>query len=234
LLESSLLAGVAGIAGFMIALYAMDALLALAPQNLPRTEEIRVDVPVILFLVTCSTMVTFIFGLVPASQASRVNLNEALKQGGRKGLLGGGSNRLRNALVVTEIALSLVLTVGAGLLFRSFIELSKVDLGFRPENLVVMSTSVAAKDSEAVKRATYFFRDLLPELRKIPGVQSAGAVMGLPAGKRESEGPYLVEGRPQAEISLGNTQCGLSSDDTRVFRDNEDASLAGPRLRREG
>jgi putative ABC transport system permease protein len=180
LAESALIAGLAGIAGFLIATYAMDALLALAPQNLPRVDEIRLDKQVALFAVACAVLSTFLFGLLPALQSSRLDLNEALKQGGQKGLLGGGSPRLRNALVIAEIALSLMLTASAGLLFRSFISLSHVDMGFRPQRLLVMSTSVAAKDENSVKKATYYFRDLLQELRTIPGVQSAAAVMGLP------------------------------------------------------
>ncbi len=176
----------------------MDALLALAPQNLPRVDEIRLDNQVALFTLACAVLSTFLFGLLPALQSSRLDLNEALKQGGQKGLLGGGSPRLRNALVISEIALSLMLTASAGLLFRSFISLSHVDMGFRPERLLVMSTSVAAKDENSVKKATYYFRDLLQELRTIPGVQSAAAVMGLPTGKRTSDGAYSVKGRPNA------------------------------------
>jgi putative ABC transport system permease protein len=198
LIESALLAGIAGMAGFLVAMYATDALLALAPRNLPRAGEIRLDLAVVLFMAACAALATFLFGLVPALQASRVDLNEALKQGGQKGLLGGGSHRLRNGLVVLEIALSLLLTVSAGLLFRSFVSLTEVDMGFRPERLLVMNTSVAAKDDAAVKRATYYFRDLLPQLRSIPGVQSAAAVMGLPTGKRTSDGSYSIEGRSDA------------------------------------
>jgi putative ABC transport system permease protein len=202
LVESALLAGLAGIAGFIIAMYATDALLAFAPQNLPRADEIRLDMPVILFMAASAGLATFLFGLIPALQASRVDLNEALKQGGQKGMLGGGSHRLRNALVIAEIAISLMLTVSAGLLFRSFVSLTNVDMGFRPEHLLVMSTSVAAKDEESVKRATYYFRDLLRDLRSIPGVQSAAAVMGLPTGKRTSDGAYSIEGRsPAASLS---------------------------------
>jgi predicted permease len=205
LVESALIAGLAGILGFLIAMYATDALLALAPRNLPRADEIRLDLPVALFMLACSAVATFLFGLVPALQASRVDLNEALKQGGQKGFVGRGSHRLRSALVIAEIALSLVLTAGAGLLFRSFVSLTKVDMGFRPEKLIVMNTSVAAKNDESVKRATFYFRDLLPQLRGIPGVQSAAAVMGLPTGRRSSDGAYSIEGRP-GEKSLSAMQ----------------------------
>ncbi|HYP05378.1 MAG TPA: FtsX-like permease family protein, partial [Bryobacteraceae bacterium] len=143
--------------------------------------------------------------------ASRIDLNQALRQGGQKGVLGSmHAPRMRNALVVSEVALSLVLTVAAGLLFRSMTTLEAVDLGFTPEQLIVMHTSVAAKEDAAVQKATYFYRDVLPQIRVIPGVEAAAGVMGLPAGKRGSNGAYDIEGRALSDSLSQRPKAGFN------------------------
>ncbi|MBC7926250.1 MAG: ABC transporter permease, partial [Bryobacteraceae bacterium] len=196
LVESAVLAVLAASIGAGIGIYGTDLLVTLAGQNLPRADEVRVDLAMLVFVILCSAACVFVFGLVPALQASRIDLNHALRQGNQKGVLGGmRSQGMRNALVVAEIALSLVLAVGAGLLFRTMTALADVDLGFQPDQLVVMNTSVAAKDDGAVRKAAYFYRDLLPQLRTVPGVEAAAGVMGLPAGKKGSNGSYMIEGR---------------------------------------
>ncbi len=196
LVESAVLAVLAGGAGVLIGAYGTDLLAALAGQNLPRIDEVRMDGAVLLFVTLCSAGCVLLFGVAPALQASRSDVNQALRKGSQKGVLGGArSHRMRNALVIAEIGLSLVLTVGAGLLFRTITGLASVHLGFEPEHLIVMSTSVAAKDDAEVRKAAHFYRNLLPQLRAVPGVVAAAGVMGLPEGKRGSNGAYEIEGR---------------------------------------
>ena len=226
LIESSLLACLAGIAGFAVAVYVTEALLALAPVNLPRAHAIAVDGNVAVFLALVCMLAVFVFGLAPALQASRVDLNEALKQGGQRGLLGGRTGKLRNALVVAEIAMSFVLIIGAGLLFRSFIAMTEADMGFRPERLLAMSTSVPTKDLKAAKDAPEYFTRLTQELRTIPGVKAAAAVMGLPTGKRGSNGAYELEGRPAASSLAAMPNAGF-----RVITPGYFETMATPMLR---
>ncbi len=199
LAESLILSLCASAAGFGIAAFLVDALIILAPKNLPRLDEIHLDLVVAGFTFIAALMTTLVFGLIPALQTSNIDLNEAIKQSGQRSSHSGKSSRTRNALVVVEIALSLVLMIGAGLLFRSFVSLMDVEMGFRPEKLLVMSTSVPSKDLDSVKKATLYFENLNRQLQSIPGVQSAAGVMGLPTGNRNSNGAYQIEGRKQYE-----------------------------------
>ena len=192
--ESAVLSILGAAAGVLIALFGMEALVALAPANVPRITAVRVDATVLLFTLTISLVASVLFGLAPALHASRVDLNEALKQSGGRAVT-GSSNRLRSALVVAEIALSVVLLSGAVLLIKSFQKLTRTELGFRPQQILVMRTSVPASDAASRERATQFFDRLLPELRGTPGVTAAGAVFGLPS-RRLSNGGYSIEGRP--------------------------------------
>ena len=195
LIESSILALIGALGGILIAIAGVDALVALAPENTPRLEHVRVDARVLLFALALGLLASLIFGAVPAWQASRVDLNSALKQGMGKGVLGGASHRLRGALVIAELAVSLVLALGAGLLFRGFLALNQEELGFETSQRLVMYAHFPAQGLSAHLKAVSFFRDLLPQLKAIPGVTSAASVMGLPAGKYGSNGAYQIEGR---------------------------------------
>jgi len=168
----------------------------LAPPNLPRLSDIHVDVWVLGFTLCVSLIASVLFGLAPALQASRVDLNDALKQGTR-GNMGGGAGRLRGALVVVEIAVSMVLLVGAGLLIRSFNRLSSVDLGFRTDHLLVMQTSLPGQDLAAARRSNAVYGNVAREMASIPGVLSASAAMGLAGGPTRSNGGYHLENGPQ-------------------------------------
>jgi len=137
LTESCVLAGLAGLAGLLLASTLVRALVALSPADLPGIEGLRMDRPVLLFALGLSLLSTVLFGLVPALHGSRLNLSGALKQGGSKATGTRASARLRSALVVAEVALSVILLVTAGLLLRSFQTLQHVDLGFNPENILV-------------------------------------------------------------------------------------------------
>ncbi len=145
-----------------------------------------------------SVISSLLFGLAPAVQASRIDLNESLKQGAAKSVVGGGSGRMRSALVVAEIALSVVLLAGAGLLIRSFQALSNVDLGFRPEKILVASASVPSSNLESARRATQFYKGLLTDVAALPGVVSVGATMA-PPGTIHSNGGYWIDHLPGPE-----------------------------------
>ncbi|HJY08989.1 MAG TPA: ABC transporter permease, partial [Bryobacteraceae bacterium] len=142
-----------------------------------------------------SMITSLLFGLVPALYASRVDLNEALKQGAARLVSGVGIVRMRGVLVVAEIALAAVLVSGAGLLIKSFVALQSVALGFRPENVLVMRATVPAPPGVGIVRARQFFRDVLPQVSALPGVLAAGATMA-PPGYVDSTGAYLIDHLP--------------------------------------
>ena len=195
LTESAVLGLASALLGAWLARLGMLGLVALAPANLPRLDEIRVDNAALLFAVAVALFSSVVFGLAPALQASRVELVDGLRQGGKGSSIGARGGWARNAFVVAEIALAVVLVVGAGLLARSLAALSAVDMGFQPERLLVLSTTVPVRNSDDAPRATAFYRDLLPELRAIPGVTAVGGVTGLPTAVA-SNGGYLLEGGP--------------------------------------
>jgi predicted permease len=207
--ESVLLALIAGAVGLALAFWGSRALVALAPGDIPRLDEAVIDRNVLLFTLAIAILASLLFGLAPALQILRVDLNTALKQSVQRA--GGGSlaDRMRQALVVSEIALSVILVAGAGLLIKSFVTLQSVALGFRPERVLVVGTSVPASDLVSAQRATRFYKQLLPELRALPGVLDAGATMG-PPGYAESDGGYWIDylpatpevSAPQAVLSV--------------------------------
>ena len=190
--ESVLLASLAGVASVLFATWGIRGLVALAPAGLPRVNEVHVDLRVMVFAFAVSLAASVIFGLAPALYASRSDLNDAIKQGGRT-MSGGGGSRMRAALIVFETAAAVVLVIGAGLLIRSFAALSQVDLGFRTERLLVADTAVPVANRDPAGEGVRFYRNLLPQLAAIPGVQSAAAVMGVPTVVR-SNGGYAIEG----------------------------------------
>ena len=195
LVESVLLSLAGGAIGLVLAFAGVSALLRLAPPNLPRLEEIRVDSTALLFNLAVSFGAAALFGLWPAMRAARVDLHEALKQGGTRGVFGGGRGEwVRGALVSAEVALALVLSLGAGLLFRSFLALSAVDLGYRTEGRLVLTASIPAKTEAQHVQAGATFERIFAALRELPGVSAVAGVMGLPTGSYGSDGLYAVEG----------------------------------------
>src|SRR5260370_31124861 len=151
----------AGIAALVLANWASGALVALAPADVPRVTETTIDGRVLAFTFGVSMMATLLFSLAPAFQASQIDLNEALKQAGARAVVGRGASRTRRVLVVAEIALSVVLLAGAGLLIKSFVALHNVALGFRPEHVLVMDSSVPTSGTGGERQAAQFFRRLL-------------------------------------------------------------------------
>ncbi len=190
--ESLLLALVAGAIGLIVAELGSRALIALAPTDVPRLAEARIDAPVLAFTFGISVLCCLLFGLIPALYGSRVDLNDALKQGGARAVIGGAASRWRAAFVVAEVALSVILVAGAALVIKSFVALNNVDLGFRPESVLLMKTSLPVSGPEGDERGRRFFKQLLSEISGLPGVSAAGATMG-PPGDVESSGAYWID-----------------------------------------
>ena len=199
LTESLLIALLGGALGVLIGFWGIDALRASNPGDAakfaPGWYQLGINIPVLVFTLGLSLVSGLVFGLAPAWQVSKPNLNDALKEGGRQ--TGGGSLRLRSSLVVFEVALSLVLLVGAGLLFRSFLTLLRTDAGFNPENILTMTLVLpGVKYKEEAERFA-FYKDLLQRVQHLPGVESAAFVNYLPLGGANSSDDYLVEGAPK-------------------------------------
>jgi putative ABC transport system permease protein len=204
LTESAVLGVIAGALGAWFARLGMLALVRIAPQDLPRLDEVHVDAAALGFAVLIALLASFLFGLAPSMQVSRVQLVDGLRQGGKGSSIGARGAAARNVFVVAEIALAVVLVAGAGLLARSLSALMAVNLGFAPERILILQTNVPISESQDAGRATEFYRGLLAELRSIPGVTSVAGVRGLPTSPR-SNGGYWIEGGP------GPDQTGIRS-----------------------
>ena len=199
LTESVVLALLAGTGGVIIARWGVSALVALAPDDLPRLTEVTIDTATLMFAVGISLAASLLFGLAPAWHVSRVDLADGLRQGGKGSALGVRGGWARKAFVVTEIALAVALVMGAGLLGRSLVALAQVDMGFKSERLVVMKTVVPVSGREQFPRAIATYRSMLEELRAMPGVNAAGGVTSLPTAVR-SNGGYWIQGGPGPEV----------------------------------
>jgi predicted permease len=198
LVESLLLSFTGVAAGLFLAQFGLHSLLALIPQSapLPRSEPITIDARVLLFSFLASLITAVLFGLVPALRLSRVDLRTALKQGSLRGGV-GGHQTLRRCFVVAEVALALLLSVGAGLMLRSFSRLIAVDPGFQPERLLTMHIALApSRYSDDLKRSVYFDR-LLAEIRSTPGVRAAGSTHFLPLTETTSGSCFAPASGPQ-------------------------------------
>jgi predicted permease len=197
--ESVMLALVGGALGLLTAYWGTGLALKALPEALPRINDIKVDASVLLFTLAASIITGVVFGLAPALQASNPNLNETLKEGGRSG--GSGRQGIRSVLVVAEIAISLVLLVGSGLLIRSFIALNQVNAGFDDQNLLTFDISLSSKEYAEAPKVRRFFHQFMEKIESLPGVQSAAATTLLPLGGSDSESQFYVSGRPKPSPS---------------------------------
>jgi putative ABC transport system permease protein len=197
LTESVLLAAIGGTAGLLLALWGTDLLVSLSPRELADLQQVKISVPVLGFTLAVSLLTGIIFGMAPALEATRMKLQESLKEGSKS--IGGGtrSNRLRSAFVVTEIALALVLLVGAGLLVRSFNRLQSVDPGFNPNNVLTMRISLPTRKYDTDRKRIDFFRQAVEQIKALPGVEAAGATNYLPFAGPHSGTIVEIEGRPK-------------------------------------
>lgn len=203
LAESVLLAALGGVFGMLLALWGTSLITSYLPEGALRLREAGIDAAVFGFTLGLSLLAALIFGTVPAWQASRANLTEALQEGGRGST--GSRQRLHSALVVSEIALTLAVLVGAGLLIRSFWRLQQVDPGFDRQNLLTMQISVNAGPGDGGKVAD-FFEQLQQKVRSLPGVKSVAVSNGLPI-EGANWSPFIIEGRPRPEP--GNQTWGI-------------------------
>ncbi|HKC88250.1 MAG TPA: ABC transporter permease [Blastocatellia bacterium] len=196
LTESLLLGLLGGASGLLLALWGVDALVGLDP-NLPRLGEVKVDVAALAFTLALSLLVSLIFGIAPALQSTKEDFNESLKEGGRSGAGGGRGRRLRNGLVVAEIAMALILLVSAGLMINSLLRLLRVDPGFRTDNLLTMQISLPQdKYPDGRPELTFgFYRRLVDRVASLPGVESAGLTSALPLTNSGSSRLFSIEGR---------------------------------------
>jgi len=202
LTESLLLALLSGAVAFLLAFWGVDLLRALSPASLPRVEEVSVDGRVLWFTLLVSLVTGLLFGTTPARQALRVNPQEALKEGARSSA--GGPARLRGALVVTEVALSFVLLVGAGLLGRSLYQLLSLDPGFRSENLLAFDIPLPLSKYSREDLQANFFRELVERARSFPGVRSAALTTVLPLSGADSRNSFMVEGSKSEDADWAN------------------------------
>jgi len=207
LTESLLLSLGGGLLGIALAWWGTKALIALSPPSLIGLGGVKVNLPVLGFTLGLSLATGIVFGLVPTIEASRVDLLGSLKEGGKN--IGGstGSHRFRNVFVVIQVALALVLLVGAGLLAKSFRRLQSVDPGFNPNNLLTMRINLPERRYDSDAKQLNFFKQAAEQIRALPGVQSVGSINTLPFTGLHSGTSVFVEGKPTPppgqELSTG-------------------------------
>jgi putative ABC transport system permease protein len=216
LTESLLLAGLGGLAGLTLAWWGTDLLVSLAPPDLLNLPQVKLNAAVLGFTLGISLLTGVIFGLAPAFEATRLNLSESLKEGG-KSAGGMRAQRLRNFLVVLEVALALVLLIGAGLLIRSFALLQGVDPGFNAQNVLTMGVSLQGSKYDNDQKRVNFFRQAIAEMRALPGVESVGAVNSLPFASFHSGTSVDVEGQPLLPVAQ-KLKTGVMVTDANYFR----------------
>src|SRR5689334_3432460 len=190
LTESILLAEGGGGLGLLLAKAVMSALLALSPDNIPRVSEIGINLWVLGFAFLISLLTGVLMGLAPAFQASKANMNTALKEESRGGTSGRRGRRLRNLLIVSEVGLTLVLLIGAGLLIRSLWLLQQVHLGFNPDHVLTMQMALATHKYPDNNRRAEVMQQLLQRISTLPGTEAASCATTLPLTGSDS-GTFL-------------------------------------------
>ncbi len=195
LTESLLLALLGGIGGVLLATWGVRVILALNSAKIPRIEYVSMDARVLLFALGLSLVTAILFGLIPATQFSRPDLQSTLKEGGRGSAAGSTRHWMRNSLVVAEVAVALVLLTGAGLLVRSFVSLMRVDPGFDRDRVVALQVFLS-RNYQKPEQITGFFDRSLEKIRSVPGVQSAAVVASPPFINLEQAAPFTIQGQP--------------------------------------
>jgi len=232
LTESVLLAVAGGVFGLLFAWLSFSFLKQIIPNGMELNAGVRIDAKVFSFTLLLSLLTGIIFGLAPALQAAKVDLNEALKQGGGRAGTGAGHRRLRSALVVIEVALALVLLVGAGLLIRAFLRLRALDIGVDPENTLMLRTLLPRNKYGELPKRDAFYRQTLERVRALPGVVSAGYTTAVPLTWKGGTNGFTVEGREEGpgqdaqsrQISTGYMETmGVKLRQGRFFDDHDSA-----------
>jgi predicted permease len=213
LTESVLLSLLGGVLGLMLAFAAVGVLRIFGPDSLPRLNEVGLDDRVLGFTFLVSLLTGIVFGLVPALRSSRVDINEVLKEGGRGSVGGGrtfgrGHHKIRNLLVIAEVALSLVLLIGAGLLIRTYQNIQNANPGFNPQNILSLRLSLPAASYSKPGAVTAFYKQLCDRVNALPGVEAAGISYSLPMSSVAlAWGPISIEGyvpKNEADFVMSN------------------------------
>jgi len=194
--ESVLLALIGGVAGVVLALWGVESLKVIGAQTVPRLREVNVDLVVLVITLAICVGTGIIFGLAPGLASARPELTEALKEGGRSSTVGRRRNRLRNGLVVAEVALALVLLSAAGLLIKSFTRLQNVNLGFNPKNALTFEISLPKLQYPDDPSIARFNREAQRRIGALPGVEAAGFTTILPLAGTNSDWSFAIEGQP--------------------------------------
>jgi putative ABC transport system permease protein len=208
LTESMLLSIVSGVIGLALSLWLIKVLIALSPPNTPRVDEIGIDLRVFALALAVTVFAGLLFGLFPALQMSRPNLNDTLKDSGQRGSQIGGRNRAGSVFIVSEIALSFILLAGAGLLIKSFLHLREIDPGFNSDNVLAMRLSLPPGKYKQGEPRAQIYKQLVDQVKATPGVKSAGVVLSLPLGG-DTFGvgrSWIREGRPLTPDEESNAQ----------------------------
>jgi putative ABC transport system permease protein len=214
LTESLLLSLLGGAVGLMLAKWGTDLLLTMAPADLPRMDNVSLDGRALAFTAAITFLTGLIFGLVPALQASKPNLNETMKDAGRGSTEGGRRKLIRSTLVVLEVASALVLLVGAGLMIKSFWRLQEVDPGFNPDNAITASVSLPKQKYPEEAKQVSFFQQLIERVGALPGVQAAGASHVVPMTGEDFVLAFEIDGRPplQPGVTQSTNYYSVSAD----------------------
>ncbi len=199
--ESLILAIAGGLLGILVAALGVGLLVTYGPEDIPRLQDVAINPTVLAVAGLLSVVVGVLLGLLPMTRYSARAFVGVLRDGGRANTAGRGRNRARNALVMSQLALALVLLVGSGLMFRSFAEIRRVDLGFDKENILTVGVRVG--DALTRLEAAEFYRELRTRVAALPGVQSVGITTALPLGPGNSNGgSFHIESRPREEGAL--------------------------------
>jgi putative ABC transport system permease protein len=196
LIESLLLSLVGGTLGLLLAVWGLDLLIAMSPAGLPRFEQAGIDASVLAFTLIVSTLTGVLFGMAPALQASKVNLTEMMKEGAKGASSGRGRRRLRGALVVGEVAMSLVLIIGAGLLIKSFLHIMATDPGYDPDRVVAIDLPLSTTKYSTPEQQSALFEEVVRRARQLPGVESAAVTTLLPLGEQDIVYRFNIVGQP--------------------------------------
>jgi predicted permease len=196
LTESMLLALLGGAAGLLLAIWGVEFLVRLGP-DIPRLQDTSIDPRVISFTLVLSLATGVIFGMAPAFQGSRIDLNETLKESGIRAQAGSGRGRTRSLLVITEMALALMLLISAGLFIQSFMRLQKVDPGFNPHGVLTAYIMLPSSKYTEPRRQAAFFKEVINRIEALPGVEAVGGASSMPFTGTNDAGYFRIEGIPE-------------------------------------
>ncbi len=192
--ESLVLAVTGAVLGLLLAAGSLRALISIDPTSVPTVAPVTLDGTVVAFTLVLAVATTLLFGFAPAFRSLHVNLVESLREGGQQATLGSRRQRLRHALVAAEMALAVVLVIGAGLMIRSLSALGRIDLGFEPQHVLTMRVSLPQARYDTAEKVVAFYQQMLDAVRSVPGVQHAGVVRALPLATTIGDYGLDVEG----------------------------------------